>query len=290
MTLRVGTSVATVLTDDGVATATLELKDTPGATQVAASFGGDTIEQIASSSDSQTFTITKVDTSLELETPPGGVVPGGESEIFATLLDANEDPVPFRSIIFVIWDGEPDHVGLTKQVSTGADGRASLGSLPNLPGGPYDVAAYFSGAITLDPWTTPTGDQSTVQLVDPVYRPSSVAEGVLAVNPSVTGVEPGAVGRGAIQFPMTIVGAGFAPGSTVSVSGTGVTVSSVTYEDPSHLSVLVSVAANASLGRSQCDGDRAERGVGELHGVSQDQPAAARHRRGPERDGPGRGK
>ena len=76
-----------------------------------------------------------------------------------------------------------------------------------------------------------------------------VAHAFSIVNPvpTVTSVVPPSIGRGAIAFPVTVVGTGFVPGATVTISGTGVTVGTTTVVDPSHITVLISVSTSASL-------------------------------------------
>jgi hypothetical protein len=181
VSLRLGTAIQTVVTDDdGEASATLPLQDFPGPTQVAAVFGGDPIAGIASSSDSQAFTIGKLGTQLSLSGPVGGV-PGANSGLFATLKDANGNPLAFRSIIFVVTKAGN---GFTRQVSTGLDGRASLGPIPVIPIGMYTVTAYFSGSVTLDPWAA---SPTTVDLTDPTYTSSVSASKAFNVHWPFTG-------------------------------------------------------------------------------------------------------
>jgi hypothetical protein len=167
VSLRIGSEIKTVKTNgSGVASATLSLVDIPGATQVAASFAGDTIDQLAPSSDAQPFTIDPQNTTLTL-TGPAGAIPGAPSGLVATLKDSDGNPIAFRSIVFVM---SGTGTGFTRQASTGADGKAALGNVPSLPYGVYSVKAYFSGTITLNPWAA---SPATVTLVDPVYNPSA---------------------------------------------------------------------------------------------------------------------
>ncbi len=76
-----------------------------------------------------------------------------------------------------------------------------------------------------------------------VGRTFSIANPV----PTVTSTVPASIGRGAISFPLSVVGTGFVSGAAVTISGTGVTVTSTTYVDPTHLTATVSVTTSASL-------------------------------------------
>src|SRR5262249_26107751 len=67
-------------------------------------------------------------------------------------------------------------------------------------------------------------------------------------NPTPPGVVPNSVGRGAISFPITITGTGFAPGSTVSFSGSGVMAGTPTSITPTQIVVPVSVTTSATTG------------------------------------------
>jgi hypothetical protein len=71
--------------------------------------------------------------------------------------------------------------------------------------------------------------------------PAAVAPGITNTNVVVTGTS--AAGTGFFD-----PGAGFTNRLTASVSGTGVTVNSVAYTDPTHVTLNLTVAANATLG------------------------------------------
>jgi hypothetical protein len=311
---------------DGVASFTLPVQDVAGATQIAATYAGTATNSPASAA--QPFTIQKRGTTLTLDLPPGDLTVGDDSGAFATLRDtsASHNVLPFRSVIFVVSNGV---TGLVKQVSTGADGRAALGSVPTLGAGPYDVSAYFAGTFELDPWSSspseitlsdpfylashdgpdglsikanqtisfdaaPTGtvvgaagksvtatatsglpvayttntplvcsvDGSTGaltllavgtceiladQIGDTSWFPAPQVSQSFSVGATITSVSPSSIGRGAISFPVAIVGTGFAPGTTVSISGIGVTVNSTTVDDSTHLTAYVSVTPGAAL-------------------------------------------
>ncbi|HEY7135452.1 MAG TPA: hypothetical protein VIB48_10315 [Acidimicrobiia bacterium] len=66
--------------------------------------------------------------------------------------------------------------------------------------------------------------------------------------PTVTSLSPNAFGRGATNAATTITGTNFVTGATVTVSGTGVTVSGVTFNSATSLSALVTVSSTAATG------------------------------------------
>jgi hypothetical protein len=65
---------------------------------------------------------------------------------------------------------------------------------------------------------------------------------------SVTGVNPDKLNRNATSVDLTIIGSNFMNGATVSFSGTGITINSVTCNSPTNLTVNVDVSSSASLG------------------------------------------
>ena len=97
-----------------------------------------------------------------------------------------------------------------------------------------------AGSCTI---TASQGGNTNWSAAAPVGRSFSIVNPV----PTATSVVPTSVGRGAISFPITVVGSSFVPGASVSISGSGVTVNSTTYVDPTHLTVSVSVSSTATL-------------------------------------------
>jgi trimeric autotransporter adhesin len=81
---------------------------------------------------------------------------------------------------------------------------------------------------------------------------SGTGTGVFTVNaapaPTVTATNPPNMIQGAGPTTVTITGTNFLSGSTVSFSGTGISLGSVTYVDPTTLTVPVTIAAGATLG------------------------------------------
>ncbi|MEO8468989.1 MAG: hypothetical protein ABI573_04910 [Chloroflexota bacterium] len=223
--LRLGTAIQSAVTDvNGLASAALPLQDTPGATQTAAIYAGDATT--GPSNASRAFSVAKLGTGLTLTTPLSGVSPGDESGVFATLKDANNQPLSGRSIIFVV--GDVTHPGIARQVSTGFDGRAALGPVPALPAGGYAVSAFYSGTVTLDPWA---GSPSTIVLTDPIYEPSAVGGSVLVNripgSVSITNVPAQLVFGTTFAPSFTILGDGIASAtsstpSICTVNGAGV--------------------------------------------------------------------
>ena len=235
----IGNSTRTALTNgSGVASAGVPVTSSPGPAVLTASFAGDTTS--LSSATSRSFTITKIGTSITMTPAAGPVASGANTGILATLTDTNVPQVPLdqRTVYFVVTRvGGPS---VTKTAITDYLGRASLGPV-NLAPNLYTVTAYFLGSIPLLPSAT------TIDLADPIYIESAATTPLTLVNPvaTVTSVVPGSVGRGAVSFPVSVVGTGFVPGSVVTISGTGVTAST-SYVDATHLTALVSVTSGAA--------------------------------------------
>ena len=79
---------------------------------------------------------------------------------------------------------------------------------------------------------------------------SGSAQGVFTVNagPTVGSVSPAALAQGATSQNVTINGTGFASGASVSFSGTGITVNSISFVSPTQLTASVTMAASAATG------------------------------------------
>ncbi|HEY0518402.1 MAG TPA: fibronectin type III domain-containing protein [Ilumatobacteraceae bacterium] len=70
---------------------------------------------------------------------------------------------------------------------------------------------------------------------------------VVSAGPTITSVSPNTVARGQ-AVPIDIVGTTFNTGATVTISGTGVTVGTVTRVDATHLRVTLTAASTATVG------------------------------------------
>lgn len=66
--------------------------------------------------------------------------------------------------------------------------------------------------------------------------------------PTISTVDPAAVGQGAVDFTVTITGSNFLSGIAVSFSGTGVSTSSVVRDSPTQLTAKVTVTDTAAPG------------------------------------------
>jgi len=66
--------------------------------------------------------------------------------------------------------------------------------------------------------------------------------------PTVTGLSPASGGQGATDRSITITGTNFSPGETVTFDGTGITTSSVTWDSPTKITAVYSIASNAITG------------------------------------------
>ena len=118
---------------------------------------------------------------------------------------------------------------------------------------PTSPAVVNTTTMTVDLAVSPTAVTSARRLT--VFNPdgqSSSCDTCFAVTPAPraasTGFTPAQRGPGLSNQRIDVVGTGFAPGVTVVVSGTEVTVNSVTYISSTKLQFIVSTAANAPLG------------------------------------------
>ncbi|HEV2472869.1 MAG TPA: hypothetical protein VGS41_09405, partial [Chthonomonadales bacterium] len=110
---------------------------------------------------------------------------------------------------------------------------------------PADNMTFWS----FQEWCVSTGNWGVqaIQLLAPPpaaptsANPSTVTQGSSNVNVTITGTSSSGSG---FYDP----GAGFPNHISASVGGTGVTVNSVTYTDPTHVTLNISVASNASTG------------------------------------------
>jgi uncharacterized repeat protein (TIGR01451 family) len=165
---RLGSQTRVATTNaSGQANATLPLRDLPGDYDVSASFTG--TAQFESSTDAETFTITKANTQLELEPLSASGHAEEENLMMATLTDAAGQTLIERQTVFFVIAGAG-----TFPVVTDPAGQAFLGELP-LPPGVYSVVAYFNGAI-------PDSNGNTLTtLTDPRYNPAISAAGSLTL-------------------------------------------------------------------------------------------------------------
>ncbi|MCU1588489.1 MAG: cell shape determination protein CcmA [Frankiales bacterium] len=68
------------------------------------------------------------------------------------------------------------------------------------------------------------------------------------VDPAPTSATPNSGGQGTTNRTITIAGSNFSPGEDVTFTGTGITVSNVTYNSPTQLTAVISIAENAATG------------------------------------------
>jgi hypothetical protein len=144
--LAIGSSSRIAVTGaDGVATATIPVNVTPGATQVKASFAGD--DAYLPSDDSAAFSAAKAQTALSAFTSQLTVVtPGGTSGVTTALtgsLGGKDSPLLQQTVTFTLTGPA------SKTYSTITDylGRAALPTT-GLAAGTYSVTARFAGDST----------------------------------------------------------------------------------------------------------------------------------------------
>jgi uncharacterized delta-60 repeat protein len=100
----------------------------------------------------------------------------------------------------------------------------------------YAVAIQSDGKIVAAGWTSTNYDFALAR-----YDAAAPA------GPAISSVNPASVGQGA-SVSVTIQGTNFLSGAAVSLSGSGVTVSSTTYGSPTKLKAQITVAPDAAVG------------------------------------------
>jgi hypothetical protein len=158
VSFALGGSTAKAVTDgSGVASVQMPLVDLPGSYGLTAAFDGDATS-IGSSAGSP-FAIAKLGTSLALNGSRTAAV-GADTGVIAALT-SGAIGLTQRTVAFVL---TPAGGGATVVQTRITDlfGRASLGSVPQLPGGTYDVRAYFgSGSPVALPSDSVYGDSAS---------------------------------------------------------------------------------------------------------------------------------
>jgi urease gamma subunit len=96
---------------------------------------------------------------------------------------------------------------------------------------------------------------------------SSVRAATATSKPTVTSASPGSRGQGASGQTIAITGSHFAGGAVATVSGTGVTVNSTSFNSSTELTANVSVAANAATGARNITITNPDAGTGVGTGV-----------------------
>lgn len=131
------------------------------------------------------------------------------------------------------------------------------------PNGAFGGTVAFSGTgVTVNSVTKVSATQLTVDITiaagaDATARDVTVTNpdagfatcvGCFTVNvgPDLTSVTPSSGGQGATDLALVFAGSNFTPTPTVAFSGTGITVVSVTRDLSTQLTVVVSIASNAT--------------------------------------------
>jgi hypothetical protein len=240
----IGSLYRTVLTDaTGHAEATVDVTAIPGDYTLTAAYLGDADN--APSAATRTFGVTKAGTSLTVTGPSSGA-PGADSGIVATLTDTSGNALGQRSVFFVVSSPTVPANALSRTVITDFTGKAPLGAL-SLPGGSYNVNAYFNGTIALLPSAT------QITLVDDAYesdaadlKPYTIAA-VQAAQTITFGPLPQKT-LGSAPFALTATASSglpvsylASPAATCTVSGATLTLAGI-----GTCSITASQAGNAS--------------------------------------------
>ncbi|NWJ45281.1 MAG: Ig-like domain repeat protein [Chloroflexi bacterium] len=178
------------------------INQTPGTYIANVYFTGDESYQ-ASSSTSQQLVITKQATQLSLTAPASLQYGNIGNSVSATLKDGNNKPVQQKSILFKVTSGT---LSFAKAVSTGVDGKATLG-ITQWPAGDYTLTASF-------------GVLDNGQISDQFYNSSS-ASVALHIDPTPLTIQTVDSNRvyGQDNLPFQVTYTGLIPGETANVLG-----------------------------------------------------------------------
>ncbi|MCD6024373.1 MAG: transporter, partial [Fibrobacteria bacterium] len=195
-------------------------------------------------SPSATFDIGEGTSYRPVTVAFGGTTTGSGSLTASTSL--TEDPNNATSKL----DTDEDVAGQWNLTNSGVGGFTSHNSTFTWPASDLDGGASTSDfrirKFTSGSWSSPTSDNQTATSI----RASSVPNfGMFKVGraPTFTSVSPVSRGQGAANQALTVTGTGFNSGATVSFSGTGITVNSVTFNSSTSLTVNVTVAPSVTL-------------------------------------------
>lgn len=127
--------------------------------------------------------------------------------------------------------GNPDYQQPISATTTGYD--------PNT--GALTVTVDMTNVAT-GSYTVSTNTSGTVLSCTGCFLVTAVA------SPLVSSLAPATGGQGAVNRSVVIAGSNFSPGETVQFSGTGITVNQVTYNSPTQITALLTIASNAAPG------------------------------------------
>ena len=114
-------------------------------------------------------------------------------------------------------------------------------------------AAVGAGSCLLTSATTGAKTLTATYAGDVSFTGSVSTGAAHTVNPGAvpitfSSLSPNSRGRGAVSQTLVVAGGGFLSGATASFSGTGITMNSVTWNNSNQLTLVVSLATNATLG------------------------------------------
>ncbi len=145
------------------------------------------------------------------------------------------------------------------------------------------AVSFDGGSVSVDSVTRDSATQLTIKVsVDPaaattargltVTNPDSGAGALpaaltITAGPKVTALDVSSLGQGATNHPVGVTGTGFGPTPSVSFTGSGITVTSVTRDSATHLSLTVSVTPTAPTGLSDIAVTNPDGGRGSTPGL-----------------------
>jgi hypothetical protein len=178
--------------------------------------------------------------------------PQGSTSEFAANTASTDSPPPNQVTVTSLSPRALGQSATNRDVKVNGTGFAS-GSTVTFSGAGITVkSVVFTSASLLTVKVSVASDApagpGSVSVTVPGNSPSTCS-GCFTVNagPAVTSVSPTSVARGQATT-VDILGSTFNSGVTVTISGTGVTVGTVTRVDATHLRVVLTVAATATTG------------------------------------------
>jgi peptidoglycan/xylan/chitin deacetylase (PgdA/CDA1 family) len=144
----------------------------------------------------------------------------------------------------------------TAGTASGDDSQVQVTATPTV-GEPEDAQTLTADVAADGSWSVPTGPLAdgswTVQATQTdasgnIGTSAAVTFTVATAQagPAIASVTPGSLGQGAASAPVTLLGSGFDAGSTITVSGSGVSAT-VADRSATTLSALVSVTTGAAM-------------------------------------------
>jgi hypothetical protein len=215
VTFAIGGSTLSAQTDgSGTASVQLPLVDVPGTYQLTAGFDGDS--SYVGSSDSASFAIDKLPSTLALSGGPTATV--GQDTGIAASLKNGVIGLSQRSVAFVLTPISPSGPPVIQTAITDLFGKASLGTVSQLTPGSYSVTAFFADSGS--PLSLPADAVYHGSASGAVTLTVSGAPTVLSINRAGSSPTNAATVSWTVTFSQSVTGVS---ASNFSLAQTGVT-------------------------------------------------------------------